>query len=73
MYDTNNQGKYFCWQIRGRQMAKSKMISFEIDTYKWILPVSITVNLVGNNHRVYNVIISFLCFHLIVCVDEDAR
>ena len=54
-------------------MAKSKIISFEIDTYKWILPLSVNVNLVGNNHRVYNIIISFLCFHLIVCVDEDAR
>ena len=49
------------------------MIEFEIDIDKWIFPLSVIVNLVGNNHRVYNVIISFLCFHLIVCVDEDAR
>lgn len=54
-------------------MTKSKIVHFEIDIHKWILPLSLTVNLVGNNHRIYNVILSFLCFHLVVCIDEDAR
>ena len=49
------------------------MIEFEIDIHKWILPISLELNLVGNNHRPYNLIISFLCFSLIVCIDEDAR
>ncbi len=49
------------------------MTKFEIDTYKWIFPLSIIVNLVGNNHRIYNIIIGFLCFRLVLCVDEDAR
>lgn len=49
------------------------IIKFEIDLDKWVLPLSVNITLVGNNHRIYNIIISFLCFHLIVCVDEDAR
>ena len=49
------------------------MTKFEIDTYKWIFPLSIIVNLVGTNHRIYNIIIGFLCFRLVFCIDEDAR
>lgn len=49
------------------------IIKFEIDLHQWVLPISVTLNLVGNNHRPYNIIISFLCFSLIFCIDEDAR
>lgn len=49
------------------------MIEFEKDIHKWVLPISLELNLVGNNHRPYNIIISFLCFSLIICIDEDAR
>lgn len=49
------------------------MIKFEKDIHKWILPILLELNLVGNNHRPYNLIISFLCFSLIICIDEDAR
>lgn len=49
------------------------MVKFKIDTYQWIFPISVIVNLVGNNHRVYSIIIGFLCFKLILCIDEDAR
>lgn len=49
------------------------MIKFDIDTYQWFFPLSVIVNLVGNNHRIYNIIISFLCFKLVLCIDEYAR
>lgn len=49
------------------------MTKFEIDIDKWIFPVSVIVNLVGNDHRIYNIIIGFLCFKLVLCIDEDAR
>lgn len=49
------------------------MIKFYADMHRWVLPISLEINLVGNNHRPYNLAISFLCFSLIVCIDEDAR
>lgn len=49
------------------------MIKFDVDMHRWILPISLELNLVENNHRPYNFIISFLCFSLIICIDEDAR
>lgn len=54
-------------------MQKMGIIKFYTDMDKWVLPISLQLNLVGNNHRPYNLIISFLCFSLIVCIDEDAR
>lgn len=49
------------------------IIKFDVDMHRWILPISLELNLVGNNHRPYNFIVSFLCFSLIVCIDENAR
>ena len=46
---------------------------FNVDIHKWRFPISLELNLVGNNHRPYNLIISFLCFSLIICIDEDTR
>lgn len=48
-----------------------KRMRFNIDTYKWTFPISLELNLVGNNRRPYNLIISFLCFQVIFCIDED--
>lgn len=50
-----------------------KIIKFFTDMDKWVFPMSIELNLVGNNHRPYNVTINFLCFSLVFCIDEDAR
>ena len=49
------------------------IIKFDADFHRWVLPISLELNLVGNNHRPYNLIISFLCFSLVICIDEDAR
>ncbi len=49
------------------------IIKFDADVHRWILPVSLELNLVGNNYRPYNLMISFLCFSLVVCIDQDAR
>lgn len=49
------------------------IIKFDVDIHKWILPIALELNLVGNNHRPYNFMVRFLCFSLIVCIDEDAR
>ena len=44
---------------------------FEIDRWKWTFPLTIELNLVGNNSRTYNIIVSFLCFHIVFPIDED--
>ena len=49
------------------------IIKFDVDIQTWILPISLQINLVGNNHRPYSLMIRFLCFSLIFCIDEDAR
>ena len=53
------------WQL-------TRYILFEIDSWGWHLLPTIEVNLVGNNHRVYNILIRFLCFSLVIDVDEDS-
>lgn len=50
-----------------------RLIKFNIDVYQWVFPISIELNLVGNNYRPYNLIIKLLCFNLIICIDEDTR
>lgn len=49
------------------------MTKFDINMHQWTFPLSVIVNLVGNNHRIYNIIMGFLCFRIVFCIDEDAR
>jgi len=49
-----------------------KRIKFYADTWEWVFPISIQLDLVGNNHRPYTFKIMFLCFTLVFCIDEDS-
>ena len=49
-----------------------KRIKFFIDTYDLVFPISINLKLVGNDHRPYCLLISFLCFTLNIGIDEDS-
>ena len=47
-------------------------IKFYTDLTEWVIPASIHLSLVGNNHRLYTVSIDILCFRLIFCIDDDS-
>ena len=49
-----------------------KRIKFFIDVDDWVFPISINLKLVGNDHRPYCLLISFLCFTLNIGIDEDS-
>ena len=49
----------------------SKRFLFEIDRHEWVFPICFRVMLVGNDDRVNVAEIRFLCFALILLVDED--
>ena len=49
-----------------------KRIKFYCDTSSWVFPLCLHLTCVGNRHRPYTFSIDFLCFRLIVCIDEDS-
>ena len=49
-----------------------KRIKFVADVGTWIFPISLHLTCVGNRNRPYTFSIDFLCFRLIVCIDEDS-
>lgn len=48
-----------------------RRIRFIFDTDDWYFPLSVRVLLCGNNHRPYNIRFSFLCFAIVICIDEE--
>ena len=48
----------------------SKRFLFEIDFHEWVFPFCFRLMLVGNDNRVNVVEMRFLCFALILLVDE---
>ena len=49
------------------------MFKWQIDITQWYFPLCIKYSTVGNDHRPWTIQISFLCFNLIICIDEDSR
>lgn len=48
-------------------------VILEYDTTNWYFPICFHYTTVGNNHRPWTFQINFLCFSLIICIDEDSR
>lgn len=51
-------------------MKKQRLI-FDYDLTTWVFPLSFTLNLCGNDYRPWNLMLNFLCFQLVICIDED--
>ena len=49
------------------------IIKFDVDIGTWIFPMTLELNLVGNNHRPYNFMVRFLCFSLIIFTSHPRR
>ena len=49
-----------------------KRVKFFTDISQWIFPLSLHITCVGNNNRLYTISLDFLCFRLILCIDEDS-
>ena len=49
-----------------------RRIKFDINLWYWTFPIAFRLTLVGNNKRPYTFSIDFLCFRLIICIDEDS-
>ncbi len=49
-----------------------KRLKFNINISEWVLPVSFHLSCVGNNKRPYTLSLDFLCFRLILCIDEES-
>lgn len=49
------------------------MIKFFCDIDDWVFPLCFHYTAVGNNHRPWTFKVEFLCFALVICIDEDSR
>lgn len=49
------------------------MIQFYCDIDEWVFPLCFRYSTVGNRHRPWTFMVEFLCFSLVVCIDEDSR
>ena len=49
------------------------MIHFYFDIDDWVFPLCFRYTMVGNRHRPWTFKVEFLCFALVICIDEDSR
>lgn len=49
------------------------MFVFDFDLSKWYFPLCFVYDTVGNRHRLWTFRIGFLCFSLVICIDEESR